>query len=120
MKRFFLVFLCTIFLLACKESKTPKGLVPSDKMVSVLIDIHLLESKLGMLSITRDSAQVLYKELEKEIFQKHQVEEAVYRRSFTYYMEDIQAMDKIYDAVIDSLSDENSKNKVNNKELEVQ
>nr|WP_262895406.1 DUF4296 domain-containing protein [Penaeicola halotolerans] len=106
--------------MACKESKTPKGLVPSDKMVSVLIDIHLLESKLGMLSITRDSAQVLYKELEKEIFQKHQVEEAVYRRSFTYYMEDIQAMDKIYDAVIDSLSDENSKNKVNNKELEVQ
>ena len=39
-----------------------------------------------------------------DVFKKHQVDSAVYRKSFIYYLDHMKQMDEIYTTVIDSLN----------------
>jgi hypothetical protein len=87
----------------CDENPKPKDLLSEEKMVNVLIDIHLTEGIASSLPIPYDSSQVLYSLLEKEVFVKHQVEDSVFTRSMIYYLQDPAIMDRIYVRVVDSL-----------------
>jgi hypothetical protein len=87
----------------CDENPKPKDLLSEEKMVNVLIDIHLTEGIASSLPIPYDSSQVLYSLLEKEVFVKHQVEDSVFTRSMIYYLQDPAIMDRIYARVVDSL-----------------
>ena len=70
----------------------------------MLIDIHILESEIQNLRIRKDSSQLIYNSLEREIFKNNNVDKGVYLKSFEYYLNDVEAMEKIYDVVIDSLN----------------
>ncbi len=94
-----------IFLLAtCTTEKNPKGVLPEDKMVEVLIDIQLTEGIAGAMPISYDSSQVLYRLLEREVFLKHEVEDSVFTNSMIYYLQYPAKIDAIYARVVDSLS----------------
>ncbi|MEX2511788.1 MAG: DUF4296 domain-containing protein [Cyclobacteriaceae bacterium] len=75
-----------------------------DKMVSILVDIHLTEGFVQSLSIPYDSSRKLYPVLEKEIFEKHEVADSVYLSSLQYYLRDAEKMEGIYERTIDSLT----------------
>jgi hypothetical protein len=91
-------------MIACqKPTETPKNILQPKKMVSILIDIHLLESQIPHLSRMPDSSYTLYKAYEKKIFQKHQVDSLSYQQSYRYYLNNLQDFEKIYAQVIDSL-----------------
>ena len=101
------IFLAIILLtvLSCGESENkPDELLPKAKMVEMLIDIHILESEIQNLRIRKDSSQLIYNSLEREIFKNNNVDKGVYLKSFEYYLNDVEAMEKIYDVVIDSLN----------------
>jgi hypothetical protein len=104
-----------LLLTACiKEEKTPPNILSQEKMVDVLIDIHIAEAKANRVSLrSYDSIQAYYKKLETDVFKKHQVDSAVYRKSFIYYLDHMKQMDEIYSTVIDSL---NVREKVGNLE----
>lgn len=87
----------------CEKNPKPKDLLSEEKMVNVLIDIHLTEGIASSLPIPYDSSQVLYTLLEKDIFIKHQVPDSVFTRSMIYYLQDPAIMDRIYTRVVDSL-----------------
>ena len=93
-----------IGLFACKGKDKPENLLSQDKMVEVLVDIHMAEGITSALPVAYDSSQVLYKLLENEIFLKHELEDSVFSASLRYYLGDPTVMDKIYLRVIDSLS----------------
>ncbi len=82
----------------------PEGILPTDKMVSILTDIHELETKVANLKLTYDSSSLLYKQQQDSIFKKHQVTDSVYTESFDYYLQQVELLDEIYAAVVDSLS----------------
>ena len=104
MKNIFLV-LILLTVLSCGESDNkPDDILPKEKMVEMLIDIHILESEIQNLRIKKDSSHLLYNSFEREIFKKNNVDQEVYRRSFEYYLNDVDGMEKIYDVVIDSLN----------------
>ncbi|GAB3221758.1 hypothetical protein GCM10027454_14410 [Algoriphagus aestuariicola] len=73
-------------------------------MVNVLIDIQLTEGIVSTLPIAYDSSHVLYSLLEKDVFEKHAVQDSVFTKSLLFYLEDAAKMDRIYSRVIDSLS----------------
>lgn len=74
-------------------------------MINILIDIHMAEARAGSALLrTQDSTTVYYKSLEQDIFKKYKVDSTKYYSSYRYYMENIQLMDEIYAAVVDSLS----------------
>ena len=70
----------------------------------MLIDIHILESEIQNLRLKKDSSQLLYNSFEREVFKNNNVDKDVYLRSFEYYLDDVGAMEEIYDVVIDSLN----------------
>ncbi|WP_240686613.1 DUF4296 domain-containing protein [Algoriphagus formosus] len=102
------LFLLAI-LFACESQEKPKHILPENKMVEVLVDIHLQEGIASALPISYDSSQVLYTLLEKEIFLKHGVTDSVFTESMRYYLQYPQKMDELYTQVIDSLVVKESK-----------
>ncbi|WP_317046698.1 DUF4296 domain-containing protein [Algoriphagus yeomjeoni] len=77
--------------------------MPEDKMVEVLIDIHLTEGLTSAMPVAYDSSKVLYNLLEKDVFIKHQVSDSVFTQSMLYYLRDPSEMERIYSRVVDSL-----------------
>ncbi|MDF9801067.1 hypothetical protein OKW21_006330 [Catalinimonas alkaloidigena] len=108
-----------LMLAACQQEEViqkPEGLVPESKMISFLIDMHIAEAKMGYLQVKdRDSLEIIFRNYEKALFEKHQVDDSAYYHSYEYYLADMEKMHEIYSAVVDSLSVLNSIEK--NKDL---
>ena len=96
----------TFTLCACssEEIEPPENLISKEQMIGFLLDLHLAEAKINTLAVPRDSAKLLYKHYERYLFDKHGIEDSAYYKSFQYYLQDLQAMDEIYGAVVDSLN----------------
>lgn len=82
----------------------PEGVLAPQQMIDILTDIHELETKVSSLRLTHDSSTLLYAEQQQLLFDKHQVSDSVYTLSFDYYLQHVEMFDKIYAAVVDSLS----------------
>ncbi len=104
MKKLFLAF-SLIWLLGCGKEKeeAPADLLPQGKLTSILADIHIAESRVEMMRISPDSAQVVFKRLQKEILNKHKVTDSQFLKTYTYYLNHVQALDKMYEGLVDSL-----------------
>ncbi|WP_114752457.1 DUF4296 domain-containing protein [Pleomorphovibrio marinus] len=91
-------------LIGCGAKNRPDGVLNEDKMVAILIDIHLTEGFVQALPIPYDSSKRLYPILEKEIFEKHAVSDSVYLQSLQFYLRDAIKMEELYARTIDSLT----------------
>jgi hypothetical protein len=101
----FILSLLVLFCVSCdKKQTTPKGILPKEKMISIFIDLHITESKISALNLKRDSSKIVFSHYEQEIFDKHEISEETYLKSYSYYIENVNELENIYDAVIDSLS----------------
>ncbi len=92
-------------LLACTDdADRPDGLIPPEKMVLILRDVHLGEQQVSQLGLrSQDSSLVVFQTLERRIYKKYGYDTAAYRRSYLYYAARPEAYQQIYRAVIDSL-----------------
>lgn len=104
MKYLLILFISAGIAGGCSSNSKPQGLITEDKMVEILIDIHLTEGFVQSLPIPYDSSKRLYPVLEKEIFEKHAVPDSVYIKSLQYYLRDAIFMERVYARTIDSLS----------------
>jgi hypothetical protein len=91
-------------LYACSQDAPPKGLLSQDKIVEVLVDIHMAEGLASSLPIPFDSSRKIYPILEEEVFLKHNLPDSVFMESFQYYLRDAKVMEEIYSRTIDSLT----------------
>ena len=89
---------------SCSGDPDPVDLLSEDKMVDILVDIHMAEGMASSLPIPYDSSKKIYPLLEKEVFLKHQVPDSVYMESFQYYLRNSAMMERIYARTIDSLA----------------
>ncbi len=106
MKRYFF-FLLLLVLVACQRETSDadvNGVLSKDKMVHILTDLHLVEAQAGASGLNYDSTLILYNELERQVLAKHNTDTAQYRRSYRYYSDNVEDLDRIYARVIDSLS----------------
>ena len=95
----------TFFLIAsCKFNDDSNIYVSKEIMISLLVDIHLLEEKISLLEYSNDSSKYLYNVMEKDLFLKYNITEEDYRKSYSYYFFNPKELDEIYDGVIDSLN----------------
>lgn len=104
MKRLIIICFSVLFLSGCTENNKPEGLLSEDEMVNVLIDIQITEGIASALPIAYDSSENLYKIMEREVFEKHQVEDSVFTQSLRYYLQYPDVMDDMYAKILDSLA----------------
>lgn len=73
-------------------------------MAKVLAEIHLLEVKIGQITIQpTDSIQAVYDHYEKLLFEDLGITSEQYDRSFDYYVDNPAEFEKVYNVVVDSL-----------------
>jgi hypothetical protein len=101
----FLFVLSLLVLLNCSDKVSKKDVLSETKMAAILIDIHIAEAKVHQVTVgSRDSTAAVYLALEAKILKKNKVSKKLYKKSFNYYNDRPDLMEKIYTAVIDSLN----------------
>ncbi|KAA9327125.1 DUF4296 domain-containing protein [Hymenobacter busanensis] len=86
-----------------EDPTPPANLLPRDKMVSMLIDVHLLESRVGAANLMQDSATALFDQQLQELYWRQEVSPEVFRASYEYYAIHDKDLEELYKVVIDSL-----------------
>lgn len=103
MKKYFLL-INVIVGFGCSSTVEKKQVIPSETMVELLTEIHILEAQVDKLRLTKDSSYLVYNTLEKEIFEKYKVNKKQYEDSYQFYLKQPERLDKIYSIVVDSLN----------------
>ena len=98
----YLCFLTFFIIISCSNSLDEK-LLSKEILVEILIDMHVLEVAIDNLNLSKDSSRVFYNQQEEEIFKKYNIDDKMYRESFSYYFFEPKELDQIYQHVIDSL-----------------
>ncbi|QJX45433.1 DUF4296 domain-containing protein [Hymenobacter taeanensis] len=108
MKNTFLYLLLILgaFLAGCQKPEDvapPSKLLPQEKMVSLLVNIHILEAQVDASALPSDSARALFLQQQKVLFKRYEVTDSSFRQSYRYYAVHDKDLDDIYKIVIDSL-----------------
>ena len=100
------LFLTLLILGACsaETQEKPPNLLTKPQMVAFLVDSHMKDGQLQAARISRDSAGFLFKQIEVELYRQHGIDSQQFLASYHYYLEHVDDLADIYDAVIDSLS----------------
>ena len=96
-----ILFLC----ISCSEGeRNDKTILTQSQMVEALKEIYLAEAKINQRGLARDSSEREFEGLKEVVFEKINVSDSVFKRSFNYYMDHPKEMEMIYTALVDSLS----------------
>jgi len=99
------LFVFTFFVLSnCQKDDKPSYILDKDKMVPLLVDLHLTEAFVNSNYPMSDSARYVYKKMEDSIFKARGLDQPIFDSSMAYYKRNIKLMDEIYVSVVDSLS----------------
>ncbi|HWZ36249.1 MAG TPA: DUF4296 domain-containing protein [Mucilaginibacter sp.] len=116
-KHIILFFSALLFLFACNDDKNTKDILDRQAMISVLVDVHLVDGALSnesnMDSLYRNTGRYFY------VFKQHHTDSARFRKSMLYYTRQPDYFLKMYDDVIRTLqAKSDSMNKIVAKENE--
>lgn len=75
-----------------------------EQVAGFLKDLYMLEAKVKDLKLPSDSSKVIFMYFEKKLFEKHNMNDSLYRESFKYFIDDIKGLTIIYEIIADSLS----------------
>jgi hypothetical protein len=86
------------------NDKTDNDILTREQMVKALTEIYLAEQKINRLGLPRDSAEREFDRFRQLVFEKTDLSDSVFKRSFDHYMDRPKEMEIIFTAVVDSLS----------------
>jgi len=110
---FLIIILLAVLFGACSgEEEVPSDVISKNQMTNMMIQIHLLEAKIGRLGISRDSGKVVYKHFESVLLQDAGLDSLTYFSSYDYYSDHPKLFAQVYAAVTDSLMEMDSKEKL--------
>lgn len=105
--RILIVIFIFQFFIGCssKKDETPPGIIPRDKMISILIDVQQAEAKIQTYNLNaNDSTRNIEYGYYHSIFKKHHIKSSEFETSFKYYSKNLELLNKMYDEVITGLS----------------
>lgn len=73
-------------------------------MVNYLIELHIAEAQVQNLRIKKDSSMYVFNIYEKHLLEKYQLNDSLFIRSYNHYLQNPEVLEKIYEAVVDSIS----------------
>lgn len=96
-----------IALVSCEEGvlPKPKHLIKKDKMVDMLVDMHLAEATYEHLRPDTALPHITSVNFYYSILDKYQVPDSVFEQSFVYYASMPKEFEKIYRKVTSRLSE---------------
>jgi len=107
MSQFILQGAICVLILCCSctdSDRNDNDILTREQMVKTMTEIYLAEQKINRLGLPRDSAEREFDHFKHVIFEKIDVSDSVFKRSFDYYMDRPKEMEIIFTALVDSLS----------------
>ncbi|MCP4522232.1 MAG: DUF4296 domain-containing protein [Cytophagales bacterium] len=106
MKKHLWIFFGLAFsLFSCKKLEIPEDVIKQDKMVAIMIDLHIAEEVAQTKGWSYDSARVMFHSVYKlNVLNKHRVKRATFDSSYVFYERNPELMNKMYKVIVDSLS----------------
>jgi hypothetical protein len=100
---FVLIF---IIFQACssKQEQDQGPVLPKEKMVSILTDVHIAEAVVNARSFPLDTSVLLFRNIENQLLAKHHVTRPQFDSSYQWYARHVEEYQDLYAQVIDSLS----------------
>ena len=106
--RKYLLVISVIFVLSCQNQKrldkVPKGIIPKDKMVELLVDIHLADGIIAMRKFDSRKHEYQIEGYYKYLYEKHGYNREIIDSSIRFYSRYPAEYDIIYDEVFEKLS----------------
>jgi hypothetical protein len=89
---------------SCHKEKKETGILSPEEMAALMVDVYLAEARISGALIPRDSGAGVFRPFEKKLLEGRGVPDSTLKKSYTYYLARPAELEKIYDAVIDTLS----------------
>lgn len=105
MKKIVVSILFTIILIACSTEKTPDYVIPKDKMIDIIVDIHMTDAMMTIVEVRRDIMKTYSDSVYDQIFDNYGYNRHDFDTSVYYYSYDINKFDDIYKEVLNILSE---------------
>jgi hypothetical protein len=87
-----------------EEAPVPADLLPKERLVPLLADLHVLEAQVEGSRLSTDSARALFLAQQKELLWKREISDSAFQRSYRYYSIHGKDLNDIYTAVVDTLT----------------
>lgn len=104
MIRLFVFIGFTILLFACQKDDRPEEILTPEQMVASLTELYVMEAKVSNIPVNRDSTLQIAAYLESKTFDKLGITDSLFKKSYSYYLDRPEEMEKIYSVLIDSLN----------------
>jgi hypothetical protein len=121
MKRILFIIVILSVLFACSTDKTPDYVIPQDKMIDIIADIHLVDGMMTVHTIRREILRQKSNNLYDEVFTRYGYTRTDFDTSIYYYSLNINQYDAMYKEVLNKLSEKEAKIKeegIKNKSTE--
>ncbi|OFX87979.1 MAG: hypothetical protein A2W99_11555 [Bacteroidetes bacterium GWF2_33_16] len=101
----YIVLFILVLSFSCKpKDNVPHNLIPKDKMIDILVDIHMLDGMFTNTEVRKQFAQLDSANYYNVIFENHGYSRQDFDTSVYYYSHNINDYDKIYIEVLNRLS----------------
>lgn len=85
-------------------NKTPENVLSHNKMVDVMVDVHLAEAILRDKRISGDDVGKMTNDYYRKIFDEHNITPQKFDTSFAYYEKHIEKFNEVYRDVLVKLN----------------
>jgi hypothetical protein len=93
-----------LLIIACESPEDkPEKIISEENMVSILIDIQILEAVYNTRLIHEEDRNERMDRYYLEIFENHQTSIDLFNESYSYYQENPDLLDAIYEKVLEKL-----------------
>ena len=91
--------------MGCQSQHKADNVLSKELLIQILIDMHRAEALVieHRNQIAHDSALLLQRMLEEEVYRSYGITDSLYIHSLNYYAQQDGVIDKIYQQVVDSL-----------------
>ena len=94
------------FFSCVSDPDTPQDILEKQKLAEILTDIHLAEARVTKMNFgSMDSSVVIFKKLQQDIWEKHSVDSALYKKSYAFYASNPELMTQLYEIVKENLQE---------------
>lgn len=97
----------SVLLAACQrpeEPVPPQKLLPKPDFARLLIELHVMESRVDAARLSRDSSVALFEQVKDSLLRSHQTTDSAFQQTYRYYSIHGKDLQEVYDVVIDSLN----------------
>ena len=98
-----------------KGDETPSNVISKDKMIAVLVDIHLAEASADNRLLNLDQLNAAMAIRYDSLFKKHDITFDQFKASYDYYLAHADVLSEIYAEVVTELSTRDSRVNANRR-----